>query len=192
MPHDQDTVVSVICTVGEIETDQESIIRQDRVRCQAFSQLGGCDALGLNRIRTDRSFMISAFTLSHRHIPFRSGSKRYIGMLLHDISFFIKTLLFLESLADRKIDSAPAFQMVVIEIRERCVQPVDPSRSLDHHLIAIILGIKKNRICFDTIPSFRSSAVIHQIHPLFTFRDLLMLVAVPLSQHCPFRPVDPS
>lgn len=71
--------------------------------------------------------------------------------------------------------------MVEPEILERCIQPVDAPRCLLHDLIGVVLAIKNNGICFDTVPTFCSSVVLYKIDPFIRIRYRLMLVPIPLS-----------
>ena len=44
--------------------------------------------------------------------------------------------------------------MIVVEVDEFGIEPIDPSCSLSHNFIAVVLTVKYDRVCSYTIPAF--------------------------------------
>lgn len=75
--------------------------------------------------------------------------------------------------------------MEVIKVTEWRRQTVNPSGSLNHDLIGIVLRVEDNRISSNAVPALAAGRVLHEIDPFVAGRDLLMLVTVPFSDYSP-------
>ena len=75
--------------------------------------------------------------------------------------------------------------MEVIKVTEWRRQTVNPSGSLNHDLIGIVLRVEDDRISGNAVPALAAGRVLHEIDPFVAGRDLLMLVTVPFSDFGP-------
>ena len=92
----------------------------------------------------------------------------------------IEVLLLGQSLADGEVNPGKALQVVVVEIPVGCVQPVNPSGRLRGNLVGILLRVEYNGVRGNAVPTLTAGGVLDEVHPLFSGRDFLVLVTVPL------------
>ena len=92
----------------------------------------------------------------------------------------VEVPLFSDRLPDRQVDSCPAVQMVVVEISERCVQPVNATCRLCHALVGVVQTVEDHRVRLRAVPSFSACRVLNQIDPSITLGYRLMPKPIPL------------
>lgn len=92
----------------------------------------------------------------------------------------VEALFSPQGLPNSLIDDRSRDEVVVPQISEIGVQPVNSAVRLPPIAITVGLGVEHDCVRFDTIPPFCPSSVLNQVDPAVSLWNLLVLVAVPL------------
>ena len=96
-------------------------------------------------------------------------------------ALFIEGLLALQRPHDGLVDDRIGQKYVVVKLRERRVESINPSESLIPVLVRIRQAIENHGVGLDAVPSFSTSLVLDQVYPAISLRNLLVLVTIPLG-----------
>ena len=83
--------------------------------------------------------------------------------------------------ADGHVNDRLRHKVVVIQVCEGRIKPVDPSVSLVPVTVRVRLRVENHRIRGDTVPTFCASPVLNQVQPALSGWNFFVFVPVPLS-----------
>ena len=66
----------------------------------------------------------------------------------------VERLFLFECFTNCEIDAGARFEVIVVEVDEFSVEPINSSCSLSHNFIAVVLAVKYNCVTSYTIPTF--------------------------------------
>lgn len=83
-------------------------------------------------------------------------------------------------LPNRPVNHGVRLQDIVVQIRERRVEPIDTTMGLMPLLVGICEGEEDHSVSLDAVPPLGTSLVVYKIYPAVSLWNRLVLVAVPL------------
>lgn len=103
-------------------------------------------------------------------------------------SGLVERFLVLQCLPDRPIDPTVRPNIVVIQVSEGRIQPINPAVGLVPVFVRVRQRVEHDRVCGDTVPSFSTRRILDQVYPPLRIRNRFVFVAVPLRNLGTLRP----